>query len=173
MMHKSWIAVVVAVVAAIAGAPPRAQAAHLVNGPNFPTGGIGCAMPSGLGRFPPATLVFLDTTCQFFPSVDWAIGDGARIIASGLTTNDQFACLDEISATAGALAVVNPCARGSASQSWQIERAPLPSHRMTLIINLQSKLCLDTKQTSPNLIQLIVNTCATAISTGTGNWQIK
>jgi hypothetical protein len=173
MMHKSWIAVVAAVLAAIAGAPPRAQAAHLVEGPNFPTGGIGCAMPSVLAPFPSGTLVFLDTSCQFFPNVDWAIGEGARIIASGLTTNGQSACLDEVSATAGALAVVNPCGVASASQSWEIERAPLPSPSMTLIINLKSKLCLDTKPAGGNMIQLIVNTCATAISAGSGNWQIK
>jgi hypothetical protein len=173
MTNKSWIAVVVAVVAAIAGAPPRAQAAHLVEGPNFPTGGIGCAMPEGLGPFPSGTQVFLDTSCQSFPTVNWAIGGPGQIIASGLTTNGQFACLDEVSTTAGALAVVNPCVGVSASQSWQIKRAPLPSPSMTLIINLKSKLCLDTKQTGPNVIQLIVNTCAAAISAGSGNWQIK
>jgi hypothetical protein len=174
MMHKSWIAIVVAVVAAVAGSPPRAQAAHLVNGPNFPTGGIGCAMPNGLAPFSAGTEVFLDTSCQFYPNVDWAIGGGARIIASGLAANGQFACLDEASTTAGALAVVNPCApRGSASQSWQIKRAPAPSPSMTLIVNMQSKLCLDTKQAGPNVIQLIVNTCSTAIGAGTGNWQIK
>jgi hypothetical protein len=172
MTNKSWIAVVAAVVATMAGAPPRAQAAHLVEGPNFPTGGIGCAMPSGVVPFPPGTLVFLDTSCQSFPSVDWAIGGGARIIASEPAQGGD-ACLDEVSATAGALAVVNPCASVSASQSWQIKRAPLPSPSMTLIINLQSKLCLDTKQTGPNTIQLIVNTCAIAISAGSGNWQIK
>jgi hypothetical protein len=171
MMHKFWIVVVIAVVAAMADAPPSAQAARLVNGPNFPTGGIGCAMPNGLAPFPAGTKVFLDTSCQFFPNVDWAIGGPGKIIASGLATNGQFACLDEASTTAGAAAVVNPCAGVSASQSWQIKRAPAPNFSVTLIVNLLSKLCLDTTGTS--VIQLIVNDCSTAISAGTGNWQIK
>jgi hypothetical protein len=68
---------------------------------------------------------------------------------------------------------VNPCVGVSASQSWQIKRAPAPNFSVTLIVNLQSKLCLDTKQAGPNVIQLIVNDCSTAISAGTGNWQIK
>jgi hypothetical protein len=173
MMHKPWMVAVVAFVAAVTGAPPGAQAAHLVNGPNFPFGGIGCAMPNGLAPFPAGTGVFLDTTCQSFPGVDWAIGGPGRIIASGLATNGQFACLDEGSTTVGALAVVNPCVGVSASQSWQIKRAPPPNFSMTLIINLLSKLCLDTKQVGPNVIQLIVNNCSTATSAGTGNWQIK
>jgi hypothetical protein len=173
-MRKFWIGIVVAAVVAMVGAPPKAQAARLVNGPNFPVGGIGCAMIFGQ----PAALaeeVFLDNGCVFWPNNEWAIGAGGLIVNSANTEDGSRACLEESSAAAGATVVVNPCARGAGktSQRWSIKPSPAPNLSQSLIVNLKSKLCLDTKQAGPDLIQLIVNDCSTAIGAGTGNWQVK
>jgi hypothetical protein len=149
-----------------------AQAARLVSGPNFPVGGVGCAMIFDQPA-PPGTQVFLDTGCVFWPNNEWAIGAGGLIINSAKADDGRGACLDEASATAGAAVVVNPCARGAglASQRWEVKPAPRPSFGITLIVNVKSKLCLDTKSTG-ELVQLFVNDCS-PVAAGGQNWQIK
>jgi hypothetical protein len=115
-------------------AVPTTQAARLVSGPNFPWGGVGCAMPNGLPPWAPGTQVFLDSGCQYFPSIEWAIGGGI-IIASALT-NNKYTCLDVAggSTAPGSTVVVNPCQLGAGSQRWEIK----PGTSITQIINLRA-----------------------------------
>ncbi len=111
--------------------------------------------------------MFRDSGCQYFPSIEWAIGGGA-IIASALT-DDKYTCLDVAggSTAPGSTVVVNPCKLGAGSQRWEIK----PETSTTQIINIKSKLCLDTTVLGPDVTGLVVNTCS--VSAGGQAWQVK
>jgi hypothetical protein len=116
MRNKGYIVLLAAGFVAAIGAPPRAQAARLVCGPNFPVGGVRCArsfgQPAALG-----TGVFLENGCLFSPNNERVIGGGGLIVNSGKAEDGGGACLDEAAATAGAAVVVNPCAGGQGRQA--------------------------------------------------------
>ena len=148
---------------ALAGAMPGspARAAHLVNTGNFGFNAFGCAVPNGLGNTA-GTAVFLDSTCSSFRVIEWAFVQGK--IRSQQLLNNPLAdgCLDIANGATspGTPVVVNACdPRGTLkSQQWFISGTA--GDTFGKIVNVKTKLCLDTVLAGPSVTQVVVNSCS-------------
>ncbi len=144
-------------------AAPKAEAAVLTNGGDFPYGAEICAEAAGL-TFAPGVAVELHG-CHTYTNQQWNLEQG-RLYSYGLFEG-QTMCMDVVNGAIapGSKVILTPCS-GATSQLWTVGGGPARGQ----IMNTKSLLCLD--GTTMNVgAQLVINTCA--VSGLSQQWEVK